>query len=210
MPNRFHFFLGSGNLKILLILLSSHIASPAWAADPADSPANALRSLFTLWNVIVIILCIVRRKKEIGGWLLYYYFQLYSGAVICLIIALLSLKNFLPMAWGGFVGLYLLYLVSTVPNILVIFVELYFAERLRKSRSFGHLHRLRIVLWFHTGFAVLGLLIDLVAFQENVPLAVIGLISPAIWLPYFYCSKRVNRVFHAHDSISAKLQVAQA
>src|SRR3990172_4614270 len=200
--NRIRSVFTAENSKILLFLLSLHIAlfpaTPALAADPV-SPADSVRGIWGLWNVIIIILSIARRKKEIGGWLLYYYVQLYTSAVFSVVILMFSFQNFLPMTWGGVTGLYFLFLLSTVSGILILFVELFFAERLRKSRNFDYLASLRIVLWIHLTVALLGLIIDLVVFQKNVPLAVIGLVAPIVWLPYFYYSKRVDRVFRTSD-----------
>jgi hypothetical protein len=214
MLNRYYLTFRLKNLKIPLLLLSSNIAlstvTPALAAAPAGSTTSPLRSLFYLWNIIVIILCIARRKKEIGGWLLLYYIQLYTGAAASLIIPLFFIKNFYPSTWSGATGLYLLHLLSSIPSLLIIFVELVFAERLRKSRDFAHLPPLRKVLWFHFGFAVLGLVIDLLVFRDSVPLAVFGLVAPSIWLPYFYYSKRVNRVFRTHEWIFPNLGVGQS
>jgi len=199
------------NAKISMILLSLQVvlfnSIPVMAAEEAISPVESLRGLWGLWNIIVIIMCIVRRKKEIGGWLLLYYIQLYSGAIISIFLLMVSIQNYLPMTWGGITGLYILFLLSTVPNIIITFIELYFAERLRKSRIFEHLHPFRIVLWFHFGIAISGLFIDLMFFKDNVPLAVISLIYPAIWLPYFYRSKRVDKVFRTHDWIFDNTEV---
>jgi hypothetical protein len=175
------------------------ISTPVLAVEEVNSPVASVRGLWSLWNIIVIIMCVARRKKEIGGWLLYYYIQLYSGAIFSILLLMISPQNYLPMTWGGITGLYILFLFSTVPSILIIFVELFFAERLRKSRNFEQIRPFRVVLWFHFGIAILGLSIDSMVFQDNVPLAVIGLISPTIWLPYFYKSKRVDRVFRTHD-----------
>ena len=201
-PNRFRSVFIVENRKIPLLPLPLLIAlftvTPALAADTV-SPADSVRGIWSLWNVIIIILCLARRKKEIGGWLLYYYVQLYTSAVFSVVILMFSFQNFRPMTWGGITGLYFFFILSTAPGILILFVELFFAEQLRKSRNFAYLASLRIVLWIHLTVALLGLIIDLVAFQENVPLAVIGLIAPIIWLPYFYYSKRVDRVFRTRD-----------
>jgi len=214
MPSIFDPASRSKGLKIAFILISLHasllIATPVLAVDEVDSAVKSVRSLWSLWSLIVIILCVARRKKEIGGWLLYYYVQLYSGAIFSIILLMFSSQNYLPATWGGATGLYFLFLLSTIPNIMILFIELIYAERLRKSRNFVHIRPLRIVLWFHLGFAVLGLLIDLMAFQDNVPLAVIGLIFPTIWLPYFYYSKRVNKVFRTHDWIAKQSPAAKA
>jgi Protein of unknown function (DUF2569) len=214
MPNIFDPDSRSKGLKIAFILISLHaslfIATPVLAVDELDSAVKSVRSLWSLWNIIVIILCVARRKKEIGGWLLYYYVQLYSGAIFSIILLMFSSQNYLPATWGGATGLYLLFLLSTIPNIMILFIELIYAERLRKSRNFTRIRPVRIVLWFHLGFAVLGLLIDLMAFRDNIPLAVIGLIFPTIWLPYFYYSKRVKKVFRTHDWIAKQSPAAKA
>ena len=86
--NRIRSVFTAENSKILLLLLSLHIAlfpaTPALAADPV-SPVDSVKGLWGLWNFIIIILCIARRKKELGGWLLYYYVQLYTSAVFSLV-----------------------------------------------------------------------------------------------------------------------------
>jgi len=214
MRSIFNLISTSKALEIALILVSLHIplliATPVFAVDEVNSALKSVKTLWNLWSLILIILCVARRKREIGGWLLYYYIQLYSGTIFSIILLLISFQNYLPLTWGGVTGLYLLFLLSTIPSIVILFLELIYAERLRKSRSFAHIRPFRTVLWFHFGFAVLGLLIDLMVFQDNVPLAVIGLIFPTIWLLYFYYSKRVARVFRTHDWIVTQSAMSKA
>jgi hypothetical protein len=153
-------------------------------------------------GLLIWFICFNNRKKEIGGWLLYYYIQLYIGVVITLVLALVSFHNYLPTAWAAQPNLYPLFLLSTVPGVVVVPVQLVLAERLRLSRDYRHVHTLRVVLWADLAAAIVGTVIDARFFEQNLGFDILALIWPCIWLPYFYVSKRVVRVFRTKDWVS--------
>jgi hypothetical protein len=181
---------------IVVALVS--FGAPAFAADSraqaAPVPGAGLGALFTA------SFCISRRKQEIGGWLLYYYIQLYLGAVLSIPIFALSFNNYRPSSWSVQPALYPLFLLSTVPGVLIPPVQLIIAERLRQSRDSAWLPTPRHVLWIELAAAVLAILLDSKYFDLNsAGLDAVGLIWPGVWLPYFYISNRVNRVFVRKD-----------
>jgi len=156
-----------------------------------------------LLGLIIIVVCAQRKKEEIGGWLLYYYIQLYIALVMTVVFTIIGIENYLPAMWAGEEGLYVLFLLSTVPGVLIVPLQLIAAERLRRGRRYERLGLLKTLLWADLFFSLIGLLIDLVYFRENVAFSVIALIWPLIWLPYFYRSKRVDRVFRTRDWLPA-------
>lgn len=172
------------------LALSTLVATPALAADSTSLAPGRI-----LFGVIIAYVCISRQHKDIGGWLLYYYIQLYLSVVSSLVLFIPTYRNYLPIEWGGETKLYLLFLASTVPGLLIAPTELVFAERLRHRRCPERLQALRFVLWAHLGSSILGLLIDGLYFPENIILSILSVVWPLIWVPYFHRSTRVDRVF---------------
>jgi threonine/homoserine efflux transporter RhtA len=86
-----------------------------------------------------------------------------------------------------------------VPTDIILLIQVVTAERLRKSRNVRFVRMLRTVLWIDLAAAGVGLVIDMSEFPDSVPLDMLAVIWPAVWLPYFYRSKRVKRVFETRD-----------
>ena len=159
--------------------------------------------LAAIVGLIPLLICVNRRTREIGGWLLYYYIQLYVAVVFILISTVLTVHDYLPPAWAAQPGLYPWFLLSIVPGRLVLLVQLVFAEMLRLSRDYRHVHALRLVLWADFAAAIIAIAIDVSFFKHKLILDILALIWPFIWLPYFYVSKRVVRVFRTNAPASA-------
>ncbi len=141
-----------------------------------------------IWPILWAIVSYSRRKEEIGGWLFFYYGQLYLGSVLTV---LLLLANFQPADP--------LYLFTIVPLSAIIIAQAVVAHRLRRTRDPAYLIPLRRILWAHLLFAIIKIAID----SKYSPIATIldgiGVIWPALWLPYFYRSVRVGHVFVTKD-----------
>jgi hypothetical protein len=180
------------------------LASASVFAQSGDSttrstnPVGGLGGTLLLWWI-----CARRKKEEIGGWLLLFYIQMYAGALVTLIFTLVSISNYSPTSWTEAPTLYPLFLLSAVPGIVLRFVELVVAERARRARSWKLVRRLRMVLWIDISAAVLGALIDASYFPDNLPLSILAIGWPLVWLPYFYVSKRVRGVFVTKDWLVA-------
>ena len=168
------------------------LAQTSGRAETPPSPVGIL------W-IILWVVCATRRKQEMGGWLLFYYIQLYLGLVFSVVMLAISFQNYLPRTWANAPGLYPLFLLSTLPAFAIIIAQLVVAERLRLSRDQRHLVMLKRVLWINLAFAGIASAIDATYFPENIAFDVIAFVWPLIWLPYFYRSNRVARVFITKD-----------
>lgn len=156
-----------------------------------------------LGALIMWYVCAKRKAQEIGGWLLCFYIQLYLGVIIALVVNLASFENYLPSTWAEDRALYPLYLLSAVPGMLVLAIQLVVAEKLRRSRDMRFVKALRIVLWIQLAAVAVGAVIDWAEFPDNLPIDVLAVIWPVVWLPYFCVSKRVRRVFETRDWVSS-------
>ena len=187
------------------ILLTA--VAPVAAQNGSQNPSTPIPGLGAL---IMWYVCAKRKSQEIGGWLLYFYIQLYIGVIISLLVGLASYENYLPRTWVEDPSLYPLFLLSALPGIIVLPIELVAAERLRKSRDVRFVRTLRTVLWVQLAAAAVGGVIDSAQFPDNLPLDALAIIWPSIWLPYFYVSKRVKRVFETKDWIQVVPLVTKA
>src|SRR5207253_8049083 len=99
------------------------MAMQVFASDSnKSSPTSSLGSLIGV--LIVWYICSSRRKKEIGGWLLYFYIQLYVGVIVTVAIGLFSFRNYIPSTWATNPSLYPLFLLSTLPTLMLLPVQL--------------------------------------------------------------------------------------
>jgi hypothetical protein len=184
-------------LRVLILPVLLLASPPLYAA--ADGPSSPLPGA-GLGGLVMWYVCAKRRRQEIGGWLLFYYIQLYVGVIISLGLTMFfGWRNFVPSAWSGSTALYLLSLLATVPGLLILPIQMVIAERLRRSRTYHFLHLLRLVLWCDLAAVILSGFIDLNWFPSNLVLDGLALLWPVVWLPYFYRSKRVKRVFETKD-----------
>lgn len=183
---------------ITALILTTCIVQAAYGAEGSQttsSPAGgSIGGALIMWYI-----CNRRRTQEIGGWLLYYYIQLYVGVLLTVVMTAISFDNYLPVSWDAAPNLYPLFLVSTVPAVLLLPIQLGVAEKLRRSRNYSWVQILRYVLWIDLAAAVVGTLIDLTYFADNLAFDALALVWSLVWLPYFYVSKRVSRVFNTKD-----------
>jgi hypothetical protein len=175
----------------ILLLAATGFADDANHTSPP--PAGGCGAL------IMAYICSQRKKEEIGGWLLYYYIQIYIGLIATVGIFAVSLENYKPSAWSAAPALYPWFLLSAVPGILVVPAQVIVAELLRRSRSERFLRWLRVVLWIDAACALLAIAIDLTYFRDSLFLDILPVIWVTIWLPYFYVSTRVKKVFVTKD-----------
>jgi hypothetical protein len=171
------------------ILLFAAIGFADTTTHSSPPPAGGCGAL------IMAYICSQRKKEEIGGWLLYYYIQIYIGLIATIAIFAVSLENYKPSSWSAAPSLYPWFLLSAVPGILVIPAQVVVAELLRRSRSERFLRWLRIVLWIDAACALLAVAIDLVYFRDSLFLDILPIVWVTVWLPYFYVSTRVKKVF---------------
>ena len=90
-----------------------------------------------------------------------------------------------------------MYLLSAVPSIALTWLEVFVAIWLRFQKKEKTLKLLKKVIALLVVASGIGLAIDTIYFNdtENLAFDIRTLISSAIWLAYFYKSKRVHRVF---------------
>lgn len=189
----------------LAIGLTFASVAPAAAQNGSQTSSAPVPGL---GGLIVWYICAKRKAQEIGGWLLYFYIQLYVGVIITLLIGLASFENYLPSTWVENRSLYPLFLLSVVPGLLILPIQLVAAERLRRSRDARWVRILRTVLWVELAAAALGAVIDSAEFPDNLASDVLAVVWPSIWLPYFYISKRVRKVFVTKDWIQVAPEAA--
>jgi hypothetical protein len=180
-------------VMVLALVLGAASIALADANQRPAVPSGGCGALI-MWYI-----CSSRKSKEIGGWLLYYYIQLYLGLILSLILTAVSLKNYLPSSWEAAPGLYLWFLASTVPGILLLPIQLVVAETLRLTRNPKFIRILLTILWADLALSLLAAAIDLKFFEDNIAFDVIGVVWPLIWIPYFNRSQRVRRVFVSKD-----------
>lgn len=181
-PKRYAVF---GTLLILL----------PWEALAASSQSAGQRafsgSLFIAWAIAYL-----SRRRAIGGWLLYFYIQLYLSFLVSLLFLPTIFTNLRPDEWGT-AKLYVLFIISTVPVVLLTAAEVYAATKLLVRRTESNVKILRKVLLALAAASAIALGIDLAFFEDTVTLYfdVVTLIFAIIWLAYFYKAKRVRLVF---------------
>lgn len=190
---------------VVLLLVLCAMSLPLMAADTTQSPPvpGAGIGALVMWYV-----CASRKQKEIGGWLLYFYVQLYLGVLVSIVVLATSYTAYLPDTWAAAPQLYPLFMLSTVPGLIVLPAQLVIAEILRVSRDAKWIRLLRYVLWFDLITACMATAIDVKYFESGLVFDILGLIWPIVWLPYFYFSSRVNRVFRLKDWLPAPATAA--
>jgi hypothetical protein len=155
-------------------------------------------------GLVIIAICVARKKEEIGGWLLLFHIGNYQSILVSIPLLVMNRETYLPSSWGDEQGLYFLFIFSVVPGLIWMPVQLFFAERLRmnraKPRAPGETpeDRLRVlqrVLYVALGFAVVGLVVDIAYFPENIIFSALAFVPSLGWALYFQLSKRVQQVY---------------
>ena len=142
--------------------------------------------------------CNGRKRQQIGGWLLFYYWQLYGGALMTILFFSIGFQSYVPESYDDPIK-YHLFLVSIVPVLVLFCVQLAVATMLISVRTWDMLALLRWTICAELVAALTGAIIDVNRFPESLPFDFITIIPEAIWLAYFFKSRRVAHVFKAHD-----------
>ena len=120
---------------------------------------------------------------------------LYRVEIGAVISFFLTFDNFLPGSWDSAPDEYPWFIISTLLGQLALPAQLAVAEKLRFSRDARWLQWLRAFLWVDLALSVTETGIDSRFFPDALLLDALSILWPAIWIPYFYFSKRVKRVF---------------
>ena len=190
MPNFFR-------LAMFFVVFATSLDAYAQTGSGSSAASPVLAGPL-IWGLI----CFLTRKRAIGGWLLYFYAGMLAGG-------LFTLGSFAGSHWGSFnptywidgLGYYLLYLVYTVPGLIVTLVVWLFAIKMlfksqRNSKNLGYFQKL---LFVNVLFNAVALIIILVSGAD-----VLSDPSPGldIWntgttlliAVYFYRSQRAKMV----------------
>jgi hypothetical protein len=143
-------------------------------------------------------ICSRRKTQEIGGWLLFYYWQLYSGALMTVIFFVAAFQSYVPESFDDS-SRYYLFLVSVVPGLVLFCVQLAIATMLISVRTWDLLTLLRWVMCAQIIAGLIGTAIDVGYFSDNLVFDFLTVVPAAIWLAYFFKSRRVAHVFKSHD-----------
>jgi len=188
-----------GAVVVLVLALLATLAAPTLVfAEAGKNHSSTAGGGGGIGQVILIIWCVQSRHKPIGGWLLLFFIQLYLGIVVTAVLTVSSIANYYPSTWNGS-PLYYLFLLSTVPGLLLRATQTVAGCFLLRTRAWKWVSRLRVLLVADLVCAIISLVIDLASFPDSIVFSVIALIWPLMWLPYFYVSKRVKRVFLTKD-----------
>ena len=149
-------------------------------------------------GILAWLVCYSKRKQAIGGFLMFYYWSLFGGIVVTLLLFGVNFQSYVPESFGD-TKLYHLFLVSVVPLLIVYFMQVIVASVMLRVRSWDMLKLLRGLLLAELACALVGVAIDAVHFQANVPLDAYTIICSLVWVVYFFISKRVMHVFGSND-----------
>lgn len=164
----------------------------------ADVGVKTPQSYSGVGILLMWMVCSRRKKEEIGGWLLYYYIQLYLAALVVIAGMIASFGNYMPAIWKD-KWMYMLFILSTLPGIFLFILQVVTATIAMKTRAYKWIVKLRFILMLDIIFTLLAMIIDSQYFRENMVFNFMSIVWPVIWLPYFYKSVRVQRVFVTKD-----------
>jgi Protein of unknown function (DUF2569) len=172
------------------------LSLPVFASTDTQAASVQFGAIGVLLTLFIWYVCASRRKEEIGGWLLYYYIRLYLGAITIVVVTVGSRYNYLPEAWIHAPDRYPFFLLTTVPGLLLYCAEFVVAEKLRMSRNYAYVPILRHILFADIVSAAVAIVINNEYLDRSADFFnIMTVIWPIIWIPYFYFSKRVKRVF---------------
>jgi hypothetical protein len=175
-------------------MLSWHEAAILLAASTSSSnyTPTAPGGLF------VGIMCYRARRSQVGGWLLFFYWQLYSGVLLTALFFSINLQSYIPENFDSHTK-YLLFIISTVPAIILVLIQVGIGTLLLCVRTWDLLKLLRWLIAAEIALACLSTAIDASYFPDNVALNFLTIIPQSLWLAYLFRSKRVKHVFKSHD-----------
>lgn len=167
---------------VWLILTSSSQSAPAYPGG-----------LIVAW-----IICNGAKRNQIGGWLLFFFWQLYGGVIITAVLFATNIQSYVPENFDS-TDRCALFLVSTVPTLMIYLAQLGVGTILLSVRTWDLLKLLRWLIGAEVVAAIISTIIDANYFPDNVGLNFLTLVPEALWLAYFFRSKRVKHVFETHD-----------
>lgn len=149
-------------------------------------------------GIIAWVICYKQRRSQIGGWLLFYFWQLYAGTLMTLIFFAIGFNSYVPESYND-PKTYHLFLISVVPQIVIILLQVAIGTMLISVRSWDMFKLLRFAVIAGTIWFWVGVFIDSRTFPENAALNVYSGLISSVWTAYLFCSKRVRHVFQTHD-----------
>ncbi len=164
----------------------------------AATNSNPNNPTFAPGGLIAWYFCNNRKRNPIGGWLLFFYWQLYTSSVLSFILILGNIQSYVPENFDD-TKLYVLFLISTLPGLLLYALKFAVGTFLYSARTPEMLTLMRRVMITEMIVDIVGAWIDAGFFPDNLPLTILTLIQNSIWLTYFYKSSRVKHVFQAQD-----------
>lgn len=143
-------------------------------------------------------ICSRRKREQIGGWLLLYYWQLYGGALMTIVFFTTAFQSYVPENFDDSAKYYL-FLASVVPGLVLFCVQLAVATILISVRTWDLLKLLRWVICAEIVAGLIGTVIDVSHFPDNLFFDFMTVVPAVLWLAYFFKSSRVAHIFKAHD-----------
>jgi hypothetical protein len=144
-----------------------------------------------LWFVAFI-----RRKQAVGGWLLVFFLQLFWREIQLMIgipamqIAKRSFGDRIPAIMAGEIQLYIVLALAMFAANTWIVVG---AAGLLRTRKW------RYVIYVRAGLAGLAALAAVTIVKYPTTASWLDALFPVVFLPYFFLSQRVRRVYQTHD-----------
>ncbi|MCL5287358.1 MAG: hypothetical protein M1453_05105 [Acidobacteria bacterium] len=148
--------------------------------------------------LVAWLVCNGRKKHQIGGWLLFYYWQLYSGAFMTVLFFVMGFQSYVPESFDDATE-YRLFLLSTVPVLILFVLQLAVATILVSVRTWDLLKLLRWIMLAELAAATVATIIDVTYFPDSLAFDFLTIVPAALWLGYFFRSRRVVHVFKSQD-----------
>jgi hypothetical protein len=165
------------------------------AADTLSNPASPR---FSVGYLVAYWVCNSRKRNAIGGYLLFFYWQVYSGLALSVLLFSMNIQSYVPENFDD-KNLYLLFLASSVPAVVLFLVKCAVATLSLPARTWDMLKLLRWVITAELAVNGIGAAIDAVYFPDNLSLIFMTIGPNALWLIYLFRSKRVRHVFLLQD-----------
>lgn len=160
---------------------------------------NTYTPTLPLGWLVAWLICSRRKEQAIGGWLLFFYWQLYSGILMTVVFFAINFQSYVPENFDH-PTTYYLFLISAVPGILILGLQVAVGTMLLSVRTPDMLRLLRWLMGGGVIAAFIGTMIDFKYFPGNAGLGIfLTLLPEVLWLAYFLKSRRVHHVFEAGD-----------
>jgi len=148
--------------------------------------------------IVAWLICNGAKRNQIGGWLLFFFWQLYGGVIITAALFATNIQSYVPENFES-TDRCALFLVTTVPTLIIYLAQLGVGTILLSVRIWDLLKLLRWLIGAQVVASIVSTIIDANYFPDNVGLNFLTLVPEALWLAYFFRSKRVKHVFENHD-----------